>query len=498
MLSKAIRTKLYVASALSAGLLLTSCAMPPQSGGNIVSYNFNEAFNNPDACSDNARNRGIAVGIATGALIGFLIKKNAVAALEGAAAGGVAGAAVGSYVDHRRCEAYKIAMANGLEIASATVNNSEPGGAEKAIGTDMIIQNEGLFEPGSSALMPNAQSGLPQIAQQYNPERIDASEGQGAASQHVVLITSRESQTPNIADPAALSTQRAATIAKAMVEAGVPAQNIYVQGAGNSQSIVPTSDPSASGINNSIQIRDFPSVQSMKAAISKNIDNPPAAVVAPNTAAIVAPNTVSPPIIAPEAGATLSATNETEDSSYDFGGKPVTGAPEMIALGPSQGVPGFALISSAFASTPVTVKACVLDHPRQTNPIVNYATGQELPISQAMPGFYGAPWEGGYNGNLIAVLHVYVPRDSGGAVPQPIVEIYKNYKNGDETPNYHEFVPVNVYRSQDKTLYRLFVGGPAKCLDLVVDNGIPQGKGKVFYNHDGQLYAASGLMALQN
>lgn len=490
MLSKAIRTKLYVASALSAGLLLTSCAMPPQSGGNIVSYNFNEAFNNPDACSDNARNRGIALGIATGALIGFLIKKNAVAALEGAAAGGVAGAAVGTFVDHRRCEAYKIALANGLEIASATVNSSEPGSVDKAIGTDMIIQNQGLFEPGSPALMPNAQSGLPQIAQQYNPERIDASGGQGAASQHVVLITSRESQNPNIADPAALSTQRAATVAKAMVEAGVPAQNIYVQGAGNSQSIVPTSDPSASGINNSIQIRDFPNVQSMQAAISKNIDNPPAAVVATNTA--------SPPTIATGAGSTLSTTNGAEDSSYNFGGKPVIGAPEMIALGPSQGVPGFALISSAFASTPVTVKACVLDHPRQTNPIVNYATGQELPVSQAMPGFYGAPWEGGYNGNLIAILHVYVPRDSGGAVPQPIVEIYKNYKNGDETPNYHEFVPVNVYRSQDKTLYRLFVGGPAKCLDLVVDNGISQGKGKVFYNHNGQLYAASGLMALQN
>lgn len=495
------RAKLLVASALSSVLFLTSCAVPPQPGENVVAYNFNQAFNNPNACSHNSRDLGIAVGIVAGALIGLAAKGNAVAAAEGAAAGGVAGFAVGALVDHRRCEAYKVAVANQLEIATATLKASQIGeqstnGQNSTVGTNMIIQDNGQFEPGSAELTPNAQAGLPQIAQQYNPVTIAAGDSsspaspsaQTAAEQRTVLVISRTSEDPAITDPAILSSQRARTVAKVMVDSGVPAQNIYYQGAGDSESVVPSSDPSASAANNSTQILDFPNQQAMQTYLNQNAINPPAGVVAANASSAQ-----------PATGAT---TRETEGdakwTSYDFGGQPVTGTPDVVALGPSQNTPGLSLIASAYASSPMNIKACVLDHPRRAGPVIDYATGQELSVSGVIPGFYGAPWVGGYNGDLVAALHVYVPSDDGRAVPEPTLEIYKNYKNGDSSPNYRKTVPVNVYRSQNKILYRMFIGGPIKCLDLVVNNSTPQGDGTLFYNHNGRLYSADGTLALQH
>ncbi len=495
------RSKLLAASVISSAVFLTSCATPPEPGENAVAYNFNQAFNNPNACSNNARNIGILLGAGIGAGIGLLAKGNAVAALEGAAAGGAAGFLVGHLVDNRRCEAYHVAVAHHLMVASAVLKSDQIGeqaapGQNNTIGTNVIIQDNGQFEPGSAELTPNAQAGLPQIAQQYSPTTIAAedksSTSSEAASQRTVLVISRTSGDDQSAEsPSELSAQRARTVAKVMADSGVPAQNIYYQGAGDSESIVPSADPSAKAVNNSTQILDFPNQQALQTYLNRKATNPPASVVAKNAAP-------SAPADQPDTGFGTVGEAQASYSGYDFGGKPVIGAPEMVALGQTNSTPGLSLISSAYAAQPMNIEACVLDHPRHSSPVVNYATGQALSVDGAIPGFYGAPWEGGFNGNLVDALHVYVPSDTGAPVPEPTVEVFKNYHTGMTKANFSKTVPVNVYRSQNKVLYRMFVGGPMKCMDLVVSDNTPQGQGTLYYDHDGKLFTADGGLALQH
>jgi len=497
------RSNLITASAMSGVLFLTSCATPPGSGQNVIAYNFNQAFKNPNACSNNSRDLGAVLGAAGGAGLGLLIGGNVKSALIGAAAGAAAGFGVGYVMDTRRCDIYKIAENNQLKVAAATLNADQIGeqpvpGQGGSVGTNVIIQDNGQFEPDSAQLTPNAQNGLPQIAQQYNPATIasqqkgNAASNTEAAQNRTVLVISRTSgNDDSSADPAILSVERAQTVAKVMAASGVPAQNIYYQGAGDSESVVPSSDPSAKDVNNSTQILDFPDKQALQSYLGKNATNPPASAVAPSGSEAAQP-------VPGVAAQTASTGEEARWSGYDFGGQAVTGTPQTVALGPSNSTPGLSLISSAYAATPMNIEACVLDHPRQSAPVVNYATGEELPVSGAVPGFYGAPWEGGFNGNLVDALHVYVPIDEGNTIPDPTLEIYKNYHSGVSKPNFRKPVPVNVYRSQNKILYRMFVGGPLKCLDLVVDKNTPQGQGVLYYDHSGQLFAANGALALQH
>jgi hypothetical protein len=58
-------------------------------------------------------------------------------------------------------------------------------------------------------------------------------------------------------------------------------------------------------------------------------------------------------------------------------------------------------------------------------------------------------------------------------------------------------VPVNVYRGSDATLYRVFVGGPMQCMDLVVPLSQPRATGIVYYTNRSVDYTASGNFALR-
>lgn len=497
------RNNFLAASVMSSGLLLAGCAIPPNANEGYLTYNFEQAFNNPDACSNNARNIGIAIGILAGAAAGALIKHNIVAAAEGAAVGGATGYLVGHFVDKRRCDAYHIATANKLEIASANLKADQIGeptgfGENRTIGSNVIIQNNGQFESGSAELTQGADRGLPQLAEQYTPETIASEGGQTissgqskiqAANDRTVLVISRASGDQDSSQSTdQLTTDRAKAVAKVMADAGVPAENIYYQGAGDSESIVPTDAPGAESVNNSTQILDFPNRAAMQEYLSKTKANPPASTITSQTNTIPAPAT----------GVSPDESVKVHYVGYDFGGQRVVGTPGAIALGLSNPTPGLSLISRAYASSPMNIKACVFDHPRHAAPVINYATGAELPVSGAIPGFYGAPWEGGFHGNLIDALNVYVPIDADQRVPDPTVEIYKDYHNGMTRPSFRKVVAVNVYRSQDKVLYRMFVDGPMKCIDLVVKKDSPEGQGTLYYNHNGQLYSASGKLALQN
>ncbi len=547
-------------------LCFSGCAINPQTGqpevASSVKTQFISIFNSEDPCSHNDRNIGIAVGAVAGGVIGYLAN-----GAKGAAAGVVLGAGggflVGHVLDARRCELYRIAQANGLKLASAPITQGKPGAANSAdkpatVGLDVQLENKSdEFVAGSAELTPQARKYLGQIANQYSPKTLlaalpsDATPEQRAqASARKVLIVGHtdESDSSLGADPATLSQQRAKAVAKVFVDQGVPVQNIFYQGAGDTLPIAPNATDQGREENQRVQVVDVPTEADLQQYLSNRTANPANYRFASANAAGLkaAPSaerkntTINPtasdhattdkPAIKPRSKATTvskaanAGSNKTEAGTnppvvsaaapssaqshsapsasgsgpdYNFGGAPTAGGGIPVKLGSTPSKSSFSLISNANAGSPMTLNSCLGDRPHSASAVRNLATDQVLNVRDYLPGFYGAPWAAGVGGNLVALLNVRVPNDAGSPVPEPELKIYKNYA-GDtkQKPSYSARVPVNVYRGSDATLYRVFVDGPMQCMDLVVPVSKPRATGNVYYTNRTVAYTASGDFAL--
>jgi hypothetical protein len=145
------------------------------------------------------------------------------------------------------------------------------------------------------------------------------------------------------------------------------------------------------------------------------------------------------------------------------------------------------------------VGSCLSDHPHTTTPVRNLQTSQELPPRDFVRGFYGTVWGTNANGNLVAITGATIPLDGGAPVPKPTVLIYRNYHNDKhQPPSFRGQADVNVYRGTEKTVYRLFIDGPARCLDLVVAHAQFKGQGNLYYGERGSQYLATPEFAMQN
>lgn len=557
--------------ALGVALCVSGCAINPQTGqpevAPAVQTQFNSIFNNADPCSNNDRNIGIAVGAVAGGVVGYLAH-----GAKGAAAGVVLGAGggflVGHALDARRCELYRIAQANGLKLASAPITqgkSSGPGSAGKlaTVGLDVQLENKtDEFVAGTAELTPQARKYLADIANQYASKTLLAAlpanatpEQRAQAGGRKVLIVGHtdESDASLGADPATLSQQRAKAFARVFVDQGVPVQNIFYQGAGDTLPIASNATDQGREENQRVQIVDVPTEADLQQFLSQRTADPAnyrfASTVATagdkvasnesssaiNTAAQERPVTRKAPLktrskpatgnvektanassnrSATDAAANPAPVERTEASSaaapprstatasdtgpgFDFGGKPTAGAGIPVRLGSASAKSSFSLISNANAGAPMTLNSCLGDRPHNASAVRNLATDQVLNVRDYLPGFYGAPWAAGLGGNLVALLDVRVPSDAGSPVPQPELKIYKDYAgNANQKPSYHSRVPVNVYRGSDATLYRVFVDGPMRCMDLVVPNSKPRATGNVYYTNRSVDYTASGDFAL--
>lgn len=184
--------------------------------------------------------------------------------------------------------------------------------------------------------------------------------------------------------------------------------------------------------------------------------------------------------------------------SYNFGGEPNQGGGTAINLGESIGHSMFGLLNNAQAATPVIVPSCLNDAPRTSTLVRNLASGEALAPRYYLPGFDNNVWASNVNGNLVAITGATIPVDGGSPVPMPKVLIYRDYHgNARQAPSFDRPVPVNVYRGADATVYRLFVRGPAQCMDLVVPTKQFSGKAHLYYARAGGLYQAEPGFSVQ-
>ncbi len=175
---------------------------------------------------------------------------------------------------------------------------------------------------------------------------------------------------------------------------------------------------------------------------------------------------------------------------YGFGGLPVARSGSLVDLGPALPEPGQAVLAWLFGAREMVLSSCLTELPPAAT------TAPRLPIRDYLPGFYGAPWTAGFNGNLVALLHVYAPRDARAPVAAPILQIYRNYDGQATAPSFAEPGAVRVYRGGKAVLYRVFLGGPVRCLDLVVQHGQSTGTGYLYYQRYRRYYEAEQDFAL--
>lgn len=515
---------------LSLASTLTGCATNPATGrpymsfpfgvGRTIESGFTSIYDSPDPCSNNDRNIGITAGIVFGALIAHEIGSNKVGDLIGAAIGGGIGGLIGHEVDARRCKLYKIAKKNGLRLVSASItpaklgNATAPKLAKRAIGLDVQIQDHGQngdeFYPGTATLTPAARKAFEAVAQQYVPATLVAGAGKhvtpqmrAQAARRKVLIVGHTDEPRGRAQGARLSFARAHAVALVFAHAGVPIDDIYYQGAGGTLPVASNATAKGREENRRVQIVDVPSTADLREyAQDRTADPANFSVGKVRTPARSVPNkAAAAPVPSPVVAVQVPAhrASGTMAAVYNFGGSPVPPQPQYIDLGAPVSHSMFSFIRSAQASAPVLIRrSCLADRPRDATVIRNLGTGKALPINKALPGFYGAPWVGMVHGNLVAILHPYVPAAVDAPVPSPEIDIYRNYATLHESaPSFSRYAPVDVYRGSKAVVYRVFVHGPVGCLDLVDPIKHAVGVGDLYYGDNGTEYIARSAFRLR-
>ncbi len=522
---------------------LGGCATNPQTGNLEISPSIQhgiasvknkvvDIYDSPDPCANNDRNIGATVGALAGAILGHEMKNNKSGTLVGALLGAGVGGLIGHNMDTRRCALYKIALANDLKLASATITEQRLGvkptpetNVKHDLGLDVQLANkQDEFQPGTARLNPQARLYLGEIARQYTPQALEASLGPKASPEQrqqmairQVLIVGHTDERDNMpgVDLARLSQERAKAVAHVFAQSGVPARNIFYQGAGDSLPLSDNATAKGRADNNRVQIVDTPDLHTMTAFLQARAANPedfestkPSAAAAgiiggaasqPQQGSTLRAMAQIPrpiriaPVVAHAASPKIAAGQVVKSASVlGLNGQPM-GAGYNIGLGAPITHSLFSIIRSAYATAPVIVGPCWQDHPHGATQVRNLSSGEALPIRNAMHGLYGEPWWGQQNDSAVALLHTYAPRDGGAQVPPTTVEFYAKRPGTTQWRLTAKDLqaPVNIYRGSRFTLYRVFLRKRAQCVDLAVPNATASSHGYVIYQDAGREYGAS-------
>ena len=548
--ARAVLAGLCVASLLGAGGCVSSSGVREPQFLSTLQHHVTNLFDNPNPCSNNDSDIGIVTGAVVGAFVGHRLEKGGKGTLLGAAIGATVGGLIGHSVDARRCALYRIAQQDHLELASARITPGKLGiSGQHTVGLDVEIQDQGvIFEPHSAALVPGARGYLAQIAAQYTPHELIASLGPhappaalAAAEQRKVLIVAHAAQTSNPYGALQLSTDRARAVAQIFAASGVPGGNIYYQGAADALPVASNATARGRQENRRVQIVDVASDGQLKRYLALRTANPAdftgvAYRATPQTTSSAAetsghgsggepppagahvsflqrlksraqrlarkvehrtapPAAARAPVAVAEAAAPPVAL---PPGAYDFGGAPFQGREPPIDLGRLHSHSMFSFIRTAHASNArERVGACTDDRPHLASAVRNLSSGRKLPVRDDVAGFYGAPWLSEPHGNLVAILDAYVPKAAGLPVPDPRIDIYRDYARYHERqPTYSRLVPVNVYRGSRGTLYRMFRGGPIQCMDLFVPTHAASAPTRIYYPLLGQSYLATSTFTI--
>ena len=512
--TKRFRLHPVAAATLPLALLLQGCATDPHTGAqSIAGIKVSD-----DPCAKTATVVGGVLGAVAGAVVTSQFTKSTDARVMGGVAGGGIGAAIGYNMDQRRCALFAIAKEHNAEISVASVivpkgdlpaagavaaTNASPASATPfAVGSDTasaglsvtLRDNGKQFATGSDKLTPEAEALFREVADQYSYAKQQAKLGATSTDDDRnavetlktkrILLVGHTDDTGGTTENANLSERRAAAVARVFQGQGVPAANLYFQGAGETLPVADNRTEAGRAANRRVEIVDLTDDVAFHKFLATRRQALQYYRASDATASDVA---AAAPV--PAKGKKASKANST---GYDFGGVPaatLTSSPDFAA-----GTVGNAGGSGVNAGRPV-VPTCNADRPRVSNGVKSLATQRDLPMSDYVPGLYNTSWSDTVNGNLIGLTNVDVPRDGGAVGGKPTLYIWKNYNPKKKMPpaDFQASPDINIYRGSNAILYRVFVGGPMKCMDVLfpyTDTGESRNS-SLFYDRQQALYVSS-------
>jgi outer membrane protein OmpA-like peptidoglycan-associated protein len=512
--TKRFRLHPLVLALPAAALLVSGCATDPHTGAqSIAGIKVSD-----DPCSKTATVVGGVLGAVAGAVVTSQFTKSTDARVLGGVGGGALGAAIGYNMDQRRCALFAIAKEHNAEMNVASVivpkgdlpaaaavaaTDSSPASATPfASGSDTttaglsvtLRDNGKQFAAGSDKLTPDAESLFREVADQYSFTRQQAKLGPTSSDDEKagveslktkrILLVGHTDDSGSTTENANLSERRAAAVARLFQAQGVAATNIFYQGAGETLPMADNHTEAGRAANRRVEIVDltddvafhkFLATRRQTLAYYRASDTP-----LPDVVAVA-------PVLA--RGRKVPKANT---GFVDFGGVPaatLTSAPDFAS-----GTVGGGTEAGPRAFRPI-VPTCNADRPRAANGVKSLATQKDLPMSDYVPGLYNTSWSDTVNGNLIGLTNVDVPRDGGAVTGKPTLLIWKNYNAKKKMPpaDFQASPEVNIYRGSHAILYRVFVGGPMKCMDVwfpYTDTGESRNS-SLFYDRQQSLYVSS-------
>jgi outer membrane protein OmpA-like peptidoglycan-associated protein len=510
----------YLGSSLGVLLALSvsSCTTVQQSSVGNAAKN---TFASDDPCSNNARNRGMLLGALGGAAVGYALgDKDSRATLAGGVLGLMVGHAIGSEMDKKRCDLYKISKQYNLKMEIKTVNenglvvdNKPNSKSENSIGLTVNIgeqDGKSHFAVGSDKLTPEATEYFSAIADTYNPQ-IFASSIQNAdervtylkaAKDKKILLVGHTDDTGDSQFNKDLSEGRARAVAKFLKDRGIPEHMLYFQGAGESLPRGDNRTEAGRAQNRRVEIVEIANEEKFQKYLEAR--QPRHEFYRPVTPSLLAKqsddlnrnkNVSNTPSPAPKT-AKASKIASTQ-SPYNYGGQPLNSENTQVDLGLSVKDAGFSLFSQAYAEDAVVLNSCERDRPRAIGSIKSLGSEKTYATTDYLPGLYNTSWHDTLNGNLVMLNHVGVLRSSASPSNLPELKIYANYNPANSKTakaDVKHSPSVTTYRGTKGVLYRVFADGAGgiQCMDVLLplQGGVQAKSGQLLYSNQGQLYVA--------
>jgi outer membrane protein OmpA-like peptidoglycan-associated protein len=275
-------------TAAGVALCVAGCATAPGQQG--IGEGLTNTFNNPDPCSNNARNTGMVAGALVGTLLGAKLgDKDRGAMLAGALLGTTVGGLIGADMDKRRCDMAKVARDYQLRMTFAAVTSdgavmsdaalSRSGNAadvkKHAIGNVVSVQDEGgpggHFESNSDVLTRRAEQYFSAIADVYNQAKLAQSiadpvkrqQSLQAGADRKLLLVGHTDDTGSSSLNADLSERRAKAVAQYLERRGIPREQIYYQGGGEVYPVADNQSEAGRAENRRVEIVELSSAANL-------------------------------------------------------------------------------------------------------------------------------------------------------------------------------------------------------------------------------------------
>lgn len=496
-----------VAMAVTSALMLTSCAITQS------------VENNKETVI------GCAIGTGVGALIGnYLSGKKGM--VYGAAAGAAIGCTIGYDAQKKREALDALAKTENLDIKFTSISTSSQPQASilinatdkamsaadakqyadyKEVGMAATIssQDDTMFASGSAIATSKARQQFQKLAAIYKNSSAN------------ILITGHTDSSGSEALNQQLSEDRAKYVAQIFSQAGIPAERLFFQGAGETQPVAANTLETGKSQNRRVEVIEIEGKAEQLLAysykqktnlsyLSRRSQDRVTAVTPQKAKTNVASKHENPET--PLANMTRADINKLiqpvalKTARVDFGGKPMTEVESHFSqLVGAKKEDGFALFSKAYASE-ISSLNCVAEGPRVDGDIKNLATGlsfnrEAYNTADYLPGMNGRVWAQKVNGHYIGLTPVAVIKDSGTAVAAPDVKIWQDYQasKSKASPDYQLSSQIETYYGEHGLLYRVFsqdTNSPVRCMDIVmpIDKTASAVAGKLYYEKNKTVY----------